>query len=624
MINSNNTQRNSDHDFTKLRKRALGNQGGVESKEQFIFDNDTKKLSAGSDIATAYILCTRPASNPIPNQKFLAQFEFTGSLDFLNITNGDKIFIEIKEKLVKDPTLIEDLDSQTNYNQGLGIGEIKIAKNYPSHINYLKLYEWNDGQLVDLRKAISLPALDSVSQRTTTLEEKVSQAEEKVEKLEEAGTPSNLAVYWIVGCEYSEWDSMYKVKIPREEYSRNGKECIFWVHWGKEVEVTYLLNGISFQSIGLFLGRVGSPMDWVTVEIRNAIPSGNSVATYKAGDILYATWSILPTEIDESLKKIEVSLNNLIALEKGQKIVLKIKRTGTNYDTANFYYLGYVNLENNNKKVGLLEIIRIWANNDPTRMNMMIPITCPGVEQELFLNKNTNYQLQNILKQAFTFNNAWDEEERTLNIPASWRYKIKIRATGVSTFSFYLKQNNKKIKDLPRHSYNSSWVEYDWGEVDLEKWECKIVGRITQSNNSMSCEISLISDFTEEKMRYLADSISNIWATEKFIFFGKYKNSWKSMDQDEYPRGMVVDISATNSAETKSMYIPHPWVVILSAWTDYKRVSCDIDGITFIELYQQNSGSISQTLTIPVKGGEKVTVKKHEYSWGASAKFISL
>lgn len=121
MINSNNTQRNSDHDFTKLRKRALGNQGGVESKEQFIFDNDTKKLSAGSDIATAYILCTRPSSSPIPNQQFLAQFEFTGSLDFLNITNGDKIFIEIKENLVKDPTLIEDLDSQTNYNQGLGI-----------------------------------------------------------------------------------------------------------------------------------------------------------------------------------------------------------------------------------------------------------------------------------------------------------------------------------------------------------------------------------------------------------------------------------------------------------------------------------------------------------------------
>lgn len=199
MINSNNTQRNSDHDFTKLRKRILGNQGGVESKELFIFDNDTKKLSAGSDIATAYILCTRPASNPIPNQKFLAQFEFTGSLDFLNITNGDKIFIEIKENLVKDPTLIEDLDSQTNYNQGLGIWEIKIAKNYPSHSNYLKLYEWNEGKLVDLRKAISLPALDEVAQRTTTLESKVDKSEKKIEKLEEHGASSCLEYHWIFG-----------------------------------------------------------------------------------------------------------------------------------------------------------------------------------------------------------------------------------------------------------------------------------------------------------------------------------------------------------------------------------------------------------------------------------------
>jgi len=60
-----------------------------------------------------------------------------------------------------------------------------MAKNYPSHSNFLKLYEWNEGKLVDLRKAISLPALDEVAQRTTTLEQKASQAEKKIEKLEE-------------------------------------------------------------------------------------------------------------------------------------------------------------------------------------------------------------------------------------------------------------------------------------------------------------------------------------------------------------------------------------------------------------------------------------------------------
>lgn len=209
MINSNKTQLNSDYDFSMLRKWLLWNQGGVESKTHFSFDVSTKRLSAGADIAVAYILCTRPSSSPIPNQQFLAHFEFTGTLDFLNITDGDKIFIEIKENLIKDPTLIEDLDVETNYAQGLGIGEIKMAKNYPGHNNYLKLYEWNWGKLVDHRKEISLPALDSVSQRTTTLEEKVSTQEQKVGKLEEAGTPDHLEELIMVWEVYWVWDHYY-------------------------------------------------------------------------------------------------------------------------------------------------------------------------------------------------------------------------------------------------------------------------------------------------------------------------------------------------------------------------------------------------------------------------------
>lgn len=176
MINSNNTQKNSDYDFSKITKWLLGNKGGVETSSMFTWDNTSKRLSAGADIATAYVLCTRATSSPIPNQKFLAQFEFTGYLDFLNGTDGDKIFVEIKEKLIKDPSLIEDLDSNTSYAQGLGIGEIKIAKSYPSHSNYLPLREIQGGQPVDKRKVISMPALDEVSQRTTTLEEKFETA----------------------------------------------------------------------------------------------------------------------------------------------------------------------------------------------------------------------------------------------------------------------------------------------------------------------------------------------------------------------------------------------------------------------------------------------------------------
>ena len=91
-----------------------------------------------------------------------------------------------------DPTLIADQPGSTNFAKGFDIGEIKATPERPSHENFLKLYEISSGEVVDHRKEISLPALDSVAKRTTTLEEKVSQAEEKVGKLEEAGTPDHL------------------------------------------------------------------------------------------------------------------------------------------------------------------------------------------------------------------------------------------------------------------------------------------------------------------------------------------------------------------------------------------------------------------------------------------------
>ena len=91
-----------------------------------------------------------------------------------------------------DPTLIADQAGSTNFAKGFDIGEIKATPEWPSHENFLKLYEISSGDLIDHRKEISLPALDSVVKRTTTLEEKVATQEEKVGKLEEAGTPDHL------------------------------------------------------------------------------------------------------------------------------------------------------------------------------------------------------------------------------------------------------------------------------------------------------------------------------------------------------------------------------------------------------------------------------------------------
>ena len=209
MIDSNKTQLNSDYDYSMLRKWALGNKGGLLKKSDFIFDKSKGELSAGSEIAEAVILCKRPTSYPIQNQTFLAQFQFTGKLENLQTVEGTKIYIEIKENLIMDPTLIADQPGSTNFAKGFDIGEIKATPERPSHENFLKLYEISSGEVVDHRKEISLPVLDSVAQRTTTLESKLQTQEEKVGKLEEAGTPDHLEELIMIWEVYWVWDHYY-------------------------------------------------------------------------------------------------------------------------------------------------------------------------------------------------------------------------------------------------------------------------------------------------------------------------------------------------------------------------------------------------------------------------------
>ena len=88
--------------------------------------------------------------------------------------------------------MIADQPGSTNFAKGFDIGEIKATPERPSHENFLKLYEISSGEVVDHRKEISIPALDSATEKISTLESKVEAQEQKVGKLEDAGTPDHL------------------------------------------------------------------------------------------------------------------------------------------------------------------------------------------------------------------------------------------------------------------------------------------------------------------------------------------------------------------------------------------------------------------------------------------------
>ncbi len=339
MIDSNKTQLNSDYDYSMLRKWALGNKGGLLKKSDFIFDKSKGELSAGSEIAEAVILCKRPTSYPIQNQTFLAQFQFTGKLENLQTVEGTKIYIEIKENLIMDPTLIADQPGSTNFTKGFDIGEIKATPERPSHENFLKLYEISSGEVVDHRKEISLPALDSVSQRTTTLEEKVSQAEEKVEKLEEAGTPDHLWIKAIVAEAFKENDEAYEYHLPLA--SEVTSDCPIWkTNLTKEIHIPRVSTGVSFNTLELYLKKVGEPSQNLEVEIRKAKKVSSLGLEFVVGNEVLATGSVRYSEITTAYQMKTVTLSKEISVAKDEFIIIVLKQQGGTVNGSNYFCIG--------------------------------------------------------------------------------------------------------------------------------------------------------------------------------------------------------------------------------------------------------------------------------------------
>ena len=339
MIDSNKTQLNSDYDYSMLRKWVLGNKGGLLKKSDFVFDKSKGELSAGSEIAEAVILCKRPTSYPIQNQTFLAQFQFTGKLENLQTVEGTKIYIEIKESLIVDPTLIADQPGSTNFAKGFDIGEIKATPERPSHENFLKLYEISSGEVVDHRKEICLPALDSVAERTTTLEEKVSQAEEKVGKLEEFGTPDHLWIKAIVAEAFKENDEAYEYHLPL--VSEVASDCPIWkTNLTKGIHIPRFSNWVEFNSLELFLKKVWEPSQNLVVEIRKAKKVTNSGVEYVVGGELL-TFGIVPyAEITTTYQMKTVTLKKTVTVTKDEFVIIVLKQQNETVNASNYFCIG--------------------------------------------------------------------------------------------------------------------------------------------------------------------------------------------------------------------------------------------------------------------------------------------
>ena len=337
MIDSNKTQLNSDYDYSMLRKWALGNKGGLLKKSDFIFDKSKGELSAGSEIAEAVILCKRPTSYPIQNQTFLAQFQFTWKLENLQTVEGTKIYIEIKESLIVDPTLIADQPGSTNFAKGFDIGEIKATPERPSHENFLKLYEISSGEVVDHRKEISLPALDSVAKRTTTLESKVATQEQKVGKLEEAGAPGYLSIKWYSKEDIALWDMVVVDNPNVGELSATIMLSVGDIEENQELHIQRIGSWQQLSSIKIPLQKVGNPSDGLLIQVMKSKEVAISWKKHRMGTgVAIATATVRAGDIPSTMTVKDI-IFPAVKLELGEKYSVVIKRSGNVINNQNFY-----------------------------------------------------------------------------------------------------------------------------------------------------------------------------------------------------------------------------------------------------------------------------------------------
>ena len=259
-------------------------------------------------------------------QKILAFFESDEVID-LPTSGNFKVYIEVDQAKI-------DFGGN-NTEDWSGIASIKTWPTLPSQ-NFLLLASVTSWVAKDERNLI--PKVGQIAQRTTTLEEKVSQAEEKVEKLEEAGTPSYLGITGIVWEKYTMEDTLFLQKTPQLADSTIAIN-VGDIDVNKEQHIQRISSGVASNQLKLKMDKVLSPTSSVVVEVRKGIKVdvNEKEAYWYGGWEVLATVTLPYTKFSTEAQEITVDLNKSFQLPKGNLYSVVVKQQWGIVNANNYY-----------------------------------------------------------------------------------------------------------------------------------------------------------------------------------------------------------------------------------------------------------------------------------------------
>ena len=240
--------------------------------------------------------------------------------------NGDVfIGIEVAQNAI-DNGLINNED-------GTGIASIKVWPQKPNQ-NYLLLAVWQGGRLSDKREII--PKLQSISQRTTTLEAKVQRAEGSISTLQENRAPLYLAEYNQVMEDYQLSDQMVKHQFATDD------EAFYGFPLGQNannvnIEIWFVCSGKPLQSLSILVSQVWGANQGLDCHFYRAeeVEIDGKRTWRRTGGLIEG--SRIEGRIEENKTKVKIIPNNPITMPKGTKMVAVVFPVNNTINNERYY-----------------------------------------------------------------------------------------------------------------------------------------------------------------------------------------------------------------------------------------------------------------------------------------------
>ena len=330
LLDSNDTLLVSDYDYSAFELRLTNNTWGVLFEDVDIKTEFDLNWTSGDVTISAWnaiIVATRATSTPIANKKIAVRYQLS---DTKTLTGtGTKIYIELDQTLIDDPTLIEDTYPSIDYAQGKNIGELKRADERPTTNPHIKLWEydwaWNDlrtypeidGKKIDSNvvkltgdqtvKGVKTFTSNPIVPKATKSNEAPNLWQVETAIVEATGATDLTDSTFMLWEPCTKWDSLFKEVWPTFAEATTAQN-IGDVAGNTRVSIPVIWSGVAGNSIKLALAKVGSPSSdlIVRIETDNAgSPSGelvdaNATATITAESL---TTSLANTTISMWLWK---------------------------------------------------------------------------------------------------------------------------------------------------------------------------------------------------------------------------------------------------------------------------------------------------------------------------------